>query len=137
VVQKNMKKNVFGKVKFLGGQLNDFFSNKKWVGDAKSYAKKQKKEIQKIFAADVKKMQSFLKQEKKELERFSKEFPKQVKKIKAFVDQQKKEVSGIISTFKKGKSSKSGSTKKKGVSKKKNARKKSDSKVEAPAQNSI
>ena len=89
-------KKVVNRVKEAQGQLQTLINRQDWVEEARKYAKRQGKEVKKLFAPDVEKMKTFLERERKELERFQKQIPSEVKKLKKFVNLQKKEFERLL-----------------------------------------
>ncbi len=89
-------KKVFTKVKEAQAQLQSLIQGQDWVEEARKYAKRQGKEVKKLFGPDVEKMKKFLERERKELARFQKQIPSEVKKLKKYVDSQRKEFEKLL-----------------------------------------
>ena len=94
-------KKVVTKVKAAQVQLQSLIQGQDWVEEARKYAKRQGKEVKKLFGPDVEKMKTFLERERKELERFQKQIPSEVKKLRKFVDSQKKEFEKLLTQVRK------------------------------------
>jgi hypothetical protein len=90
-------KKVFTRVREAQVQLQGMINSQDWVDEARKYAKRQGKEVKKLFGSDVAKVKKFLEKERKELERFQKQIPGEVKKIQKFVNSQKKEFEKLLS----------------------------------------
>lgn len=89
-------KKIVSRVKDAQSQLQSLLSDKTWIEGARKYAEKQKKEVRKLFRADVGKVLSFLERERKELERFQKQIPGEIKKFRKFVTGQRKEFERLL-----------------------------------------
>ncbi len=94
-------KKVFTRVKAAQAQLQGMIQGQDWIEEARKYAKRQGKEVKKLFGPDVEKMKSFLEKERKELGRFQKQIPGEVKKLKKFVNAQKKEFEKLLGQVRK------------------------------------
>ena len=57
-------KKVFTKVKEAQAQLQSLIQGQDWVEEARKYAKRQGKEVKKLFGPDVEKMKKFLERER-------------------------------------------------------------------------
>ena len=94
-------KKVFTRVKEAQVQLQSMVNSQDWIEQARKYAKRQGKEVKKLFGPDVAKMKKFLEKERKELARFQKQIPGEVKKLQKFVNSQKKEFEKLLGQVRK------------------------------------
>ncbi|MBY0470807.1 hypothetical protein K2X30_06515 [bacterium] len=94
-------KKVVDRVKTAQGRLQGVLKDRTWVEEARKYADKQKKEVQKLLSGDVHMVKTFIEKERQELEKFQKQIPGEIKKFKKFVDTQKKELEKLLTNVRK------------------------------------
>lgn len=99
-VTKEVKK-VVAQLKTAQKQLEGFFKNTDIVGEARKYADKQKKELQKLIHGDVTLVKEFLERQKGELDKIQKRIPTEVNKIKKYVASQRGDIEKLIGKVKK------------------------------------
>ena len=109
-------KKVFDRVKDVQGQLQTLVNGQDWIEEARKYAKRQGKEVKKLFGPDVQKMKKFLETERKALLRFQKQIPGEVKKLNKYLTHQRKEFEKLLTQVSKMTVAKKSARKKASVS---------------------
>lgn len=89
-------KGLVNRVKKGQARFNKLVNGGEWIEDAKRYAEKQGKEVQKLFRSDIRKVQTFLEKEKKQLEKYQRQIPGEIKKISSYVKTQRKEIEKLL-----------------------------------------
>ena len=72
-----------------------------WVTDAKKYADKQRRQIDRLSRANVKKVKTFAEEQKKELNRILNRVPGEVQKVRRYVTSQKKDLERLVANVRK------------------------------------
>lgn len=100
-MNKEDLKKVVSQIKTAQKQLEGFFKNTDVVGEARKYADKQKRELQKLLNGDVTLVKEFLEKQKGELDKLQKRIPTEVSKFKKYFESQRTDVEKLIMKVKK------------------------------------
>jgi predicted nucleic acid-binding Zn-ribbon protein len=84
------------RVKDTQTKLQDMLQQQEWIEEAKLYAEKQGREVQKLLKTDVEKVRAFLEKERHELEKFQARIPDEFKKLKNFIQEHRKDFGAIL-----------------------------------------
>ncbi|HLE01559.1 MAG TPA: hypothetical protein VJB59_14945 [Bdellovibrionota bacterium] len=92
---------VINRVKAAQVKFEELLKNQDWVEEVRTYAERQRKEVQSLLTSDVSMVRKFIERERKELEKFQNQIPGEVEKLRGFVKAQKKELEKLLGRVRK------------------------------------